>query len=395
MHQFALLKLGLTLFGKRFALASLLLVPVIGLIGVALALAIGAPLPWLFGSVVAVGTASILRLGGRVAPMQFPMQPRDVFVPVIGVAIGGSFTPALVGEVWVWAPSLLALLIYIPVIHLAGFWLCRRIGRVDPVTAWFSTMPGGFIEAIVMGEARGANVALLTAVQFLRLVLCILLVPLGFSIIEGEAVGSASGVELPGADIPLTFWEGAVLTACGALGYFLAKWIKMPAGIIAGPLLLSGAAHLVGLVEGQPPDWLIRLTQFVIGLTLGVRFAGIDRAALLRALEVALVIVLGTLGLAALAGWLLGDLVEESTAAVVLAFAPGGLVEMSLVALSLGLSTIYVTAHHVLRILLAVAFGRLAFGWALGHGASQSRDMAGATLPRDGAKGERRKQPDP
>jgi hypothetical protein len=49
---------------------------------------------------------------------------------------------------------------------------------------------------------------------------------------------------------------------------------------------------------------------------------------------------------------------------VFLAFAPGGLVEMGLIALSLNLSVVYVTAHHLLRIILAVAFARLA--WARG-----------------------------
>ncbi len=42
-----------------------------------------------------------------------------------------------------------------------------------------------------------------------------------------------------------------------------------------------------------------------------------------------------------------------------LAFAPGGLAEMSLVALSLQVSVIYVTTHHVLRIILAVALAQL------------------------------------
>ncbi|MEX1147168.1 MAG: AbrB family transcriptional regulator, partial [Sphingomonadales bacterium] len=52
-------------------------------------------------------------------------------------------------------------------------------------------------------------------------------------------------------------------------------------------------------------------------------------------------------------------LVGEPVAAVFLAFAPGGLAEMSLVALSLKMSVIYVTAHHVLRIMLAVGLAKL------------------------------------
>ena len=56
---------------------------------------------------------------------------------------------------------------------------------------------------------------------------------------------------------------------------------------------------------------------------------------------------------------LLARWVEEPVAALFLAFAPGGLAEMSLVALSLNMSVIYVTAHHVLRIVLAVSFAKL------------------------------------
>lgn len=48
-----------------------------------------------------------------------------------------------------------------------------------------------------------------------------------------------------------------------------------------------------------------------------------------------------------------------------LAFAPGGLVEMGLIALGLNMSILYVTAHHLLRIILAVSFVRV-FGGRLG-----------------------------
>jgi uncharacterized membrane protein AbrB (regulator of aidB expression) len=43
---------------------------------------------------------------------------------------------------------------------------------------------------------------------------------------------------------------------------------------------------------------------------------------------------------------------------VFLAFAPGGVSEMTLVALSLQVSVVYVVLHHILRILLAIALAR-------------------------------------
>ncbi|HEU0223262.1 MAG TPA: AbrB family transcriptional regulator [Paracoccaceae bacterium] len=353
----------LRLLGADYHPVALVATLVLGSAGGAMAAFIGTPLPWLFGSVLAVGAVSIAGLKVRRAPLCFPPEVRGMFVPVIGVSIGGAFTPEMLSEAAVWGPSLLALFLYVPMVHVAGYAWCRHVGGLAPATAWFGAMPGGFVEAIVMGEAFGAQIAVLAAMQFLRLIMCILLIPLGFSLIEGVAVGSAAGVSLPGAGQPLSAADALVLVACGVSGYFAGRWMRLPAGVIAGPLLVSGVAHLAGLVDGHPPAWAVQVTQLVIGVSLGVRFAGVPRRDLVRALRLSATLVAGTLALAALMGFALGHLVGESVEAVILAFAPGGLVEMSLVALSLGVSAIYVTVHHVLRILLAVTFGRLAWGY--------------------------------
>ena len=76
-------------------------------------------------------------------------------------------------------------------------------------------------------------------------------------------------------------------------------------------------------------------------------------------MALALLHVLILLAAGALIGALLGGAVSQSIEAVILAFAPGGVVEMSLVAVSLEISVVYVTTHHVLRILLTVFFAQL------------------------------------
>jgi hypothetical protein len=108
-----------------------------------------------------------------------------------------------------------------------------------------------------------------------------------------------------------------------------------------------------------PPQWAVTLTQLVVGSSLGARFAGLPRGTLLRALKLALLNAAASLALAiafaaVLAGW-----VNEPAGAVFLAFAPGGLAEMSLIALSLQMSVVYVSAHHVARIVLSVTMAQL------------------------------------
>jgi len=278
-------------------------------------------------------------------------------VPIIGVAIGGSFTPQIVAEARFWWPSLVALAVFIPTAHLLGYRALKASGRLDPVTAFFGAAPGGLTETVLMGEEMGADVAMLTMLQFLRLILTIIAVPLGFTIATGHAVGSAGGASLALPRLlDLADW-GWILGAA-TLGLAIGKLSRLPAGLITGPIVVSAAMHLAGLSDASPPGWAIMATQIVIGSSLGVRFAGMPISHFMLAIRLAAVNVTIFIGLAMAFAFGLADFVHESVAAVFLAFAPGGLSEMALIALSLQVSVIYVTAHHVLRIVLAVAVAR-------------------------------------
>ncbi|MEM7529040.1 MAG: AbrB family transcriptional regulator [Pseudomonadota bacterium] len=355
------------LAGSEHEPLALLATIAIGIVGAGIAHLVALPLPWLSGSLLAVAgvaTAGIRVRGGTVT---FPLKLRFAFVPIIGVAIGGAFTPDLIAEAPGWWITLLALALFLPLAHLIGFLIYRNGFGYDRETSFFAAMPGGLIEAVDMGERAGADSRLLTLLQFSRLILCILLVPLGITLYEGVAVGSASGIAFGEGEPPLGLVDAVVLIAAGAAGLYGARWLGMPAAIITGPILASGAVHLAGLTEADPPGFLVSLTQLVVGTSLGVRFTGFPRAELLRGMLGAGLSVGTALALALATGLVLAAAVGEDAEAVVLAFAPGGVVEMSLVALSLQLSVVFVSAHHVARILICVFMARYAHRWLVKH----------------------------
>ena len=334
-----------------------------GAAGGVVAKALGLPLPMLLGSVVVVGAMGLRNLRPFGLPAILPGRFRLFFVPVIGVAIGASFSPDILTELAGWWPSLVALLVFVPAVHLAGYALIRATSTLDRPTAYFGAVPGGLIESVIMGEEAGADGALLTMLQFLRVILTILALPLAISVIEGHAVGSAGGVIL-GDGAPLDALDWGILIAAGAVGAVIGRAARFPAGIITGPLLASGIVHLLGWVEGAPPGWLIEITQLVIGTSLGARFAGRSPAIFWVAARLAVANVAMILAIATAIAFVFAPIVGERREAVVLAFAPGGVAEMGLVALSIGSSVIYVTAHHVVRIVLAVALASVLWrGW--------------------------------
>lgn len=330
-----------------------------GLGGGFAARALHLPLPMLLGPLLAVGAAAI----GGVRPLghlpQAPQTIRMIFIPVIGVAIGGSARPELLDEIGAWVPSLLALSVFVPLAHYLGYRLYTAQG-VDRLTAFYGAAPGGLVETVQMGEEAGADIQMLAMLQFLRLILTIVLIPLVFTWMEGHAVGSAGGAKVAGPALGAV--DGAILLVCGIAGAVGGVRLRLPAGHVLGPVLLSGAAHVAGLTQAVPPGWLVSATQVVIGTSLGVRFAGMPKARILAALRMAFINTGVVVLFATAFAFAVAPLAKEPVRAVFLAYAPGGLVEMGLIALSLKMSILYVTAHHLLRIILAIsvvrAFGR-------------------------------------
>lgn len=329
----------------------------LGAMGAGAALVLHLPLPMLLGPLLVVGAVSMagVRLAGRAPGV--PQRWRYSLVPIVGVAIGAAVPPDILSQAGRWWVTVAALLVFIPLAHAIAFGIYRRVGGVDRATAYFAAMPGGFIEALDMGERAGARMDMLVALQFLRLALCIVLIPFAFAMVTGQPVGSGA-VPMPGADVALTPLDVLLLVGAGVIGWAVAARLNFPAAVLTGPLLASALLHGAGLTQATSPDWAVALTQWVMGTSLGARFSAFTRAALwlalrLAALNVAVVLALASALSVALAGW-----VGEPAPALILAFAPGGISEMALVALSLQLSTVFVTLHHLLRIVLAVVFAR-------------------------------------
>ena len=226
----------------------------IALIGAAAGYWLHLPMGILLG---AMGFVAIFAISGRAifgVRVMFPAKLRMGFVPIIGLGIGGSFTPTVMGQIPSWWLSLLALALFIPMAHFIGY-LIYRAGGLDRPTALFGSVPGGLIESVTLGEQVGGDVQMLALLQFLRLIFTIVLVPVSFMILTGHMVGSAAVVGVIRA--PLGLLDGTILLAAGAAGLMIGRLLHLPAAIMTGPLLGSGLVHLLGYVEGVPPAWAV------------------------------------------------------------------------------------------------------------------------------------------
>ena len=141
-------------------------------------------------------------------------------------------------------------------------------------------------------------------------------------------------------------------------------------------MILSAAAHVADLSHVQPPEVMIVAAQVVIGSAMGARFAGVDRRMFLDVFKVSApvtaILLLCTAGFSVI----LTIVVDAPWEAALLSLAPGGLSEMSLIALALDIQPAFVSFHHTARILMIVAFAPLLFGrfFSSGLGQGDRRD---------------------
>jgi membrane AbrB-like protein len=284
-----------------------------------------------------------------------------VMVPVIGVMLGASFTPDIVGRMPGWWPSLAMVPVFVMASTALIYPLYRGVFSYDRATAFFSAVPGGLLEMSVLAEEQKGDTRTVSAIHFLRIVFAVLSLPLAFGIIFGP-VGSAAGVSVKPAGAGLIGWgDGALLVMAAIAGYWAAKLIKLPAAAISGPVLFSAIIHGAGWTDAAPPDWLVIAAQVVMGSSLGARFAGFDRRQLLRAFRAAMSAGLVMMAFAVLAALAISALLEKPFVEMVLALAPGGLTEMALIALSLQIGIALVTTHHLMRIMASVILMPLIF----------------------------------
>ncbi|HCP00247.1 MAG TPA: ammonia monooxygenase, partial [Rhodospirillaceae bacterium] len=153
----------------------------------------------------------------------------------------------------------------------------------------------------------------------------------------------------------------ALLAGSAIVGLYVARFLRMPAPYLAGPMVASAAVHLLGLTHASPPAIVVAAAQILLGASVGARFAGLthrDIGRVLRLGGIATLILLGISGVFAVGLNAITGIPFES---LVLAFSPGGLTEMSLVALALNIDTAFVATHHIVRITVVVMIVPLLF----------------------------------
>lgn len=321
----------------------------IGTLGGAIASYFNLPLAWLLGAMIS--TLLVSFSGGT---LFVPIWLRSTMIAVLGVLIGAAFTPEIFADLSVWWLSVVVILLFVALVSTFTFIYLRYVAGFDVPTAFFSSPPGGMIEMAIIGQAFGGDVRLISLVHAIRVALVVGVVPFLVANMDGVDQVQAGFIGMVGPE-PLLPLDGFILIFCGAIGWWLATYLRFPAPFLVGPILLSVIAHFAGLSRAAPPQEIVAAAQVIIGVSIGSRFSGLTMAGFGKVAVIAIGSAILMVAAAVFTGWSLAAAMGLNDVELILALAPGGVAEMSLVALSIGIGTAFISAMHIIRIAAIIA----------------------------------------
>lgn len=314
-------------------------------IGAALFMFLGMPLPLLLGPMLA---CLIAALAG--APLKGAGGFAVFMRTFLGVAVGASITPQVLGQLPGFAASLAFVPLFIAIIAIIGYPMFRRVFGFDHPTAWYAAMPGGLQDMLVFGEEAGGDVRALSLIHATRVLALVTFAPM--------IMHAYWGVDLsqpPGAPISDTApVEILLMVAAGFFGWKIAERLGLFGASILGPMILTAILSLSGIIQHRPPAEFLQAAQFFIGITVGVKYVGITARELRIDVSAGLVhaVILAIISL------IFFEIIVQLELApaldAVLAFLPGGQAEMVVIAIIAGADLAYVVSHHLLRIIIVI-----------------------------------------
>jgi membrane AbrB-like protein len=350
-------------------------------------LQIGIPAPYLMGSLFGVWIS-----GGLVTGLQpYLGVARWFHKPVVlglGVLIGATFNQSVLEQAEKWSLTLMTMIVTTFVVTVIGYQFLRRIRGYEPRLAILCSVPGGQAEAIAMARDMVDRDYVVALFHLVRVVVVFVSTPLLLRLIEGQEAVDHSNValltmpsilDLPTADI-------AVFILLGVVGMMIASRLRIPMPHLIGPVGLSTLFHLMGWADLPRVTEFVILAQLAIGGAVGARLAKVPFGELLGYLKDACASSAVILGAYLLATVMIAKASGISFLAAWLAFVPGGLYEVTLLALVFGFDVAFVAFHHTVRVMLIfLTLPALAvrLGGDVERPEGQNREETSRTPPRD------------
>ena len=336
------------------------------------------PANWLLAPMLA-GIAIAL---ARRSAQPFPVFFSTLGKAIVGVYTAARFSPETIGATIAYAPPLLLCVAVTALLSLANGFFLSRWAKIDLATSLLGSIPGASTAIVAVSEEMGADAVVVSLLQYLRLVLVVVSIPIGAKwIFSSTAIAPGTSTLAPpiaGNSWVSTAIACAFIGACVVSGTWLGRKLRLPVASFLGSFCVAFIALQILPHPGDLPRWPFNAALLFVGLSIGLRFKVEVLPKLIKAIviDIALIfaLILACLGIS----YEFHVITHVDTMTAVLGLTPGGLEAMLATVAQLGGDVGLVMAMQLTRmfLLLSAISGVAALGLRAGKALPKENPVA-------------------
>jgi len=301
------------------------------------------PLAWMLGPMLAISIAALSGI-----KVKMPKLALSAILIILGLHIGNYIDQNLLSQMrdWIWTSMVMFFYILVSIFIVSKY--LQKFSGYKKKTSIFSAAPGALGPLLILAEYEKSDLSQVATAHLIRLIIIITLFPffvVNFSPIEAMTIEKFNYIDQDHLDLIILLIVSVILI------YIFDK-IKVPAPLLAGPLVASGILQITEFASYKLPDQSINFCLLILGASVGCRFADKSLHEVIKNtahsfVATALLIVLGII--AAIAA---SYFVENNFLTLLLSYCPGGIYEVAVIAIAFDLDPNFVAFHHIIRLLI-------------------------------------------
>ena len=301
------------------------------------------PLAWMLGPML---TISIATLSGL--KLKMPKLALSVILIILGLYIGNYIDEKLLRQTHKWIGTSAIMFIYIMICIIFVSKYLEKFANYEKKTSYFSAAPGGLGPLVMLAEHEKSDISQVATSHLIRLIVIITTFPFLVNYFASETVLKDEQFNF----LDQNHYELIYLVITSIILIFIFDKIKVPAPLLSGPLVASGVLQISNIAYYQLPTQSIDFGLLILGASVGCRFAGKTLKEVYSNTKHSIVATLLLVLFSVIAAYAATFIIDKNFFSLLLAYCPGGIYEVAVIAIAFDLDPEFVSFHHIIRLLM-------------------------------------------
>ncbi len=301
------------------------------------------PLAWMLGPML---TISIATLSGL--KLKMPKLALSVILIILGLYIGNYIDEKLLRQTHKWIETSAIMFIYIMICIIFVSKYLEKFANYEKKTSYFSAAPGGLGPLVMLAEHEKSDISQVATSHLIRLIVIIATFPFVVNYFASETVLKDEQFNF----LDQNHYELIYLVITSIILIFIFDKIKVPAPLLSGPLVASGVLQISNIAYYQLPTQSIDFGLLILGASVGCRFAGKTLKEVYSNTKHSIVATLLLVLFSVIAAYAATFIIDKNFFSLLLAYCPGGIYEVAVIAIAFDLDPEFVSFHHIIRLLM-------------------------------------------